>query len=194
MICSRRSLQKSDRERSLLSLFTKEWPWAIALVALYKRATWVNWSRRFLKNSNVRNSLVMGANCLQKTSASLKKIIFFHMFLTVFPLFMPKSELLPSLFTHLLFFKERIERFDPITLYKIVMVSNLLRLFMTKERLRAICSGRSWQKSDGSDSLFFAIELIFHSFAHKKRVNRSQNWRADSQPWKVGDCKTKGFL
>ena len=53
------------------------------------------------------------------------------MFLTVFPLFMPKSKLFPLLFAHLLFlktdlsdlllslvFKEQLEQFTPVALYK----------------------------------------------------------------------------
>ena len=51
------------------------------------------------------------------------------MFLTVFPRFMPKSESLL-----LLFFKERLERFAPVALYKKATVSDLLRSLMTKER------------------------------------------------------------
>ena len=54
---------------------------------------------RSLKKSNVSDSPMIRANCSQKTSESLLKIRIFRMFLTVFPLFMPKSELLPSLFT-----------------------------------------------------------------------------------------------
>ena len=42
-------------------------------------------------------------------------------------------------------------------------------LFFTKEWPWAIRSGCSWQKSDGSNSLFFKSESLFPSFAHKKR-------------------------
>ena len=60
----------------------------------------------------------------------------FCMFLTVFLPFMPKSESLPLLFAQSLF---------------------------TKEWPWAICSRRSWQKSDGSDSLFFTSVSLFRS-------------------------------
>ena len=76
------------------------------------------------------------ANRLQKISESLEKFIFFYMFLTVFPLVMPISKSLPSLFTYLFLFKEWLEGLAPSQPW-------------------VIRSGRSWQKSDGSDSLFF---------------------------------------
>ena len=68
------------------------------------------------------------------------------MFLTVFPLFMPKSESLPTLFKKELLSKEQRERFGlghqkrdregitPIALYKRATVSDLPPLLMTKER------------------------------------------------------------
>ena len=66
------------------------------------------------------------------------------MFLTVFPLFMPKSKSLWSLFSQLLFsqslfsqslyFKEQHEQFDHIELYKRVTVSDSLWSLITKER------------------------------------------------------------
>ena len=79
------------------------------------------------------------------------------MFLTVFPLFMPKRESLPSIFT--------------------------------KELPWAIRSGPSWQKTKEWRERFALFQewLLFCSFAHKKRVNRSKNWWATvipkSQPW-----------
>ena len=51
-----------------------------------------------------------------------------------FPLFMSKSKLLPSLFGHSLSFKERLERFAPVVLYKRTTVSDSLWSLMTKER------------------------------------------------------------
>ena len=70
------------RSKSLILQSDRE---QFAHVALYKR---VNCSCRSLKKSNVCDLLVIG------------------MFLTVFPLFMPKRESLTMLFAHLLFFKE----------------------------------------------------------------------------------------
>ena len=60
-----------------------------------------------------------------------------------------KSESLPKLFAHSLFFKERLERFTPVALYKRATMSNSLRSLMTK--------------SNRSDSLFFMSEFLFHS-------------------------------
>ena len=81
------------------------------------------------------DSLVICANCSQKMSYLLEKIhIFLHVF-TAFPLLIPKSESLLSLFSPSLFCKERLERFAHIALYKKATMS----------------------------------ELLFPSFAHKKR-------------------------
>ena len=66
---------------------------------------------------------------LAKNERISRKIRIFRMFLTVFSRFMPKSESLL-----LLFFKERLERFAPVALYKKATVSDLLRSLMTKER------------------------------------------------------------
>ncbi len=74
-----------------------------------------------------------------------------------------KSESLPKLFAHSLFFKERLERFTPVALYKRATMSDSFRLLMTKEPPWAICSGCSKQKSDGSDLLFLTIESLFRS-------------------------------
>ena len=135
-IQSGRFLQKSNRER-------------LAQVALYKRAMWAN------------HAWFEGIACKKDRFAG--KIHMFHMFLTVFPLFMPKSESLPSLFPHTLFFKEQFEWFAHIAHYKknceqfaqvahdkIATLSNLLRSLMTKEW---------WEQF----ALFFSSESLFHS-------------------------------
>ena len=60
------------------------------------------------------------------------------MLLTVFPHFYAQERIAPLAlcsFAHLLFFKERLERFASVALYKTATV--------------AIHSGRSWQKSEG---------------------------------------------
>ena len=53
----------------------------------------------------------------------------------LFHLLMPKSETLPLLFAHSLFFKEQINRFSLVALYKRETLSHSLRLSMTKEPL-----------------------------------------------------------
>ena len=86
-----------------------------------------------LKKSDVSDLLVIRMNRLQK-QAICSKNSYFHMFLTVFPFFMPKSKPLKSLFAHLLFFKERLERFAPVALYKRATVSDSLTSLFKKEQ------------------------------------------------------------
>ena len=86
--------------------------------------------------------------------------------LYVFPLFMPKSKSIPSVFAHSLFFKQ-LEQFTSIALYKQATESDSLRSLMTKEQPWAIRSGRSWQKRDWSDLLCFMGVLLLCSFAQK---------------------------
>ena len=81
----------------------------------------------------------------------IRSKILFSYVLTVFHLFMLKSKSLLLLFAHWLFFKER---------------------------QWAIRSGCSWQKSKGSDLLFFMSESFFCS---QKRGNRSKIRWANSQ-------------
>ena len=89
----------------------------------------------------------------KKTRDTLENFVFFVCFWQFVPFFMPKSKSLQSLFTHLLFFKEQIERFSPAALYK--------------RATGAICS----------------FSRANRSFAHKKRANRSKNRWANYQPW-----------
>ena len=132
---------------SLMLLFTKE---QIALVALQKRAMWVicswfEWRAR-------------------KKRAICSKNSYFSYVFDSFPLlFLLKSELLPSLFAHLLFFKERLKQFALVALYKRATMSDSLKSLMT-----------------------FSIANC--SFAHKKRANRCKNQWANSQP-----CHLEGF-
>ena len=107
-------------------------------------------------------------------SKKIEKIVFCLFVFDSVCLFMPKSKLLKS---RLLFFKEQLwanrsglseqksyhEWFPPVTLYKRATVRNLLPSLFTKERPWAIRSGRSWLKSDWSDSLFFMSRSLFHS-------------------------------
>ena len=110
----------------LSSLFIKDRPWAnLSLCSLQKSDC------RSLKKKCewfARNS----SESLLKTSNLLEKIHIFRLLFTAFPLFMPKSESLPSLFAPSLFFKEQPwanrscrslqkgnrERFAPVTFYK----------------------------------------------------------------------------
>ena len=103
------------------------------------------WAICSCKKRVVRDSLVIRANGSQKTSKLLDK------FFDSFPLFMSKSEWLPALFAHLLFFKEQLERFAPVA--------------KVAHDKRAICSF-----SRGNPSL-----------AHKKLANRAKNWKTDKR-------------
>ena len=80
---------------SLSSFSPKEQPWVSESSS--QKSDRVNHSRRSFKKSDVSNSLVRS----QKWAICSKQIVVFTMVLTVFhsfSLFMPKSELLPSLF------------------------------------------------------------------------------------------------
>ena len=135
-ICSRCSLLKIDHEQ-------------ISLFALYKRATAAKKKQCEWFARNLSESLL-------KTSNLLEKIHIFCLLFTAFPLFMPKSKSLPSLFAPSLFFKEQPwanrscrslqkgnrERFAPVTFYKratgaISSFSTANRSFAHKKR--AIC-------------------------------------------------------
>ena len=135
----------------LLSLFTKEQPWANCSCCSVKRATWV--IRPCFKRIAFKNERFAQKN--------LFFFIFFLQFFTAFPLFMPKSESLPSLFAQSLFFKELQERFALVTLYKRATMRESLPTLFTKERPWAIGSFRSWQKRDRSDLFFFTGESLF---------------------------------
>ena len=86
----------------------------------------------------------------------------------VFPLFMPRSESLPSLFAHSLFFKElpELKPFAPVALEKSDR-EQFSQAAYDKKAIGVIPSF-SWAN---------------RSFAHKKQVNRSKNQWSNSQPW-----------
>ena len=79
----------------------------ITLVAIYKRAPVPESLSFSLKKSGVSDLVMIWANCSKKTSDCAKKSYILYIFdsFTDFPFFMPKSELLPSLFAHCSFVK-----------------------------------------------------------------------------------------
>ena len=99
------------------------------LTSLYKRAMWENRSCCSLKKS----MWVIRSWFEQIGIKNHSKNLYFSCVYDSFSTFYVEGESLPLLFNHLLFFKERLERFAPVALYEQVIVSNLLRLFMTKE-------------------------------------------------------------
>ena len=104
-----------------------------------------------------------------QNSESLKKIHIFHIFWSVSPLFMPTAKCSHHSLLICSFLKSHL--------------SDSLPSLFTKERPWAICSGCPWQKSNGSDSLFFTSKSLFCSqktskfaqVALYKRVNCSIN-------------------
>ena len=119
---------------------------------------------RSFYRATMSNLLVIRGNSSQKTINSLDKFAFL-VCLWQFSLFFNAQKWIAPI-AHLPFFKEWFERFAHSHSLKRVTVSNSFRSIMTKEQLLAIrsgCLGRSWQKSNGSDSLFFLSELLFRS-------------------------------
>ena len=162
---------------SLSSLFTKERLWASCCCCSFQKSDRERIILDLLKKSDVSDSIVIQANRSKKRAIRWKK----RFFCRFSPFLCQKSKSLPSLFTQSLFLKEWQEQFALIALYKRANVGESLTSFFTKEWLWAIRSGRLWQKSNGSNSLFFTSELLFRSFAYKKLVIRLKNWWANSQ-------------
>ena len=119
-----------------------------------------------------------------KTSNSFEKNRIFCMFLQFFPLFVPKSKSIPSLFAQWRFFKERPranrseqksdrEQFALVALFKRVTVSEPLSPLFSKEWPWAIHSGRSWQKSYGSDSLALLHKRIALAYFGSQKTSES---------------------
>ena len=96
----------------------------------------------------------------------IKKKRIFCMFLTVFSFLCPRTNHSRHSSLSSSFFKEWHGIFDHVALYKRATVRESLRSLITNERPWAICSRCS--------------------FAHKKRVIRSKNRWANSQPWVMG--------
>ena len=77
---------------------------------------------------------------------------------------MPKSESLRCSWLSCYLKSDR-EGIAQVALNKRATVSDSLLLLFTKEKHWAICSGRSWKKSNSSILLFFASESLFGSQA-----------------------------
>ena len=166
------SLQKCDPE-------------PFAHFALYKRATVSDYSRHSLKKSHINESLFKTEQCewsahdlsglLEKNERFALKFCIFHMFFTVFPLLILKSELLLSLFLHFLFFKERLEWFASIALHSFVLFWRATW---------AICSHRSLQKSNRE---------WFAQAAHDKRATVRDLLRS-LMTQELRECRIHSFL
>ena len=139
------------------------------LLLFTKERLWANLFKRSLKKSDVSKSLWKNKQFAQKN------VHFLYVFYC-FPPFYAQERITP------------IARFALVALYKRTTVSESLLSFFTKERLKAICSRRSLQNRDGSNSLFLKKESLFRSCARKKRAIPSKNQRANSQPWVKGFC------
>ena len=118
--------------------------------------------------------------CYKKRAIRSKIFVFFNMFLTVFtafPLFMPKSASLPSLFAPSLFLKSD-RSYSLLSLYKRVTVNKSLPPLYTKERPWTICSHGSLQKCDDSDLLFSKSNSLFRALLTK---NKRFAWKPKSE-------------
>ena len=81
---------------------------------------------RSLKMSDVSDPLVNPANWSKKRAIHWQNSYFSYVFWQFSTFFIPESESLTLLFAHLLFFKERLERFAPIAIYQRATMSDLL--------------------------------------------------------------------
>ena len=113
-----------------------------------------NYYCHILKKSNVSDSLVIGANFLQKQVNHSTNSYFLY----VFPFLYPRAN--PS------------HRSSLIRSFLKRDLSNLLTWLFTKERLWVIHSGRSWQKSDWIDLFFFTSESLFRSQKNSKSLEK----------------------
>ena len=105
---------------------------------------------------------------IAKNGQSAKKIVFFVCFWQFFPFLCPRTN--------------RSRRSSLSRSFVKITLSDSLPSLFTKEQQWEIHSSRSWQKSDGSHSLFFASKSLFRSFAHKKWANFSKNRWVNSLP------------
>ena len=91
------------------------------------------------KKSDVRDL----SKLLAKNELFAQKFVFLYtIFLTVFFLSLPKSESLPLLFAHSLFFKERLERFTHSLFFK-EQLEGFAPVALYKRTTLPIRSGRS---------------------------------------------------
>ena len=134
-----------------------------SLLSLFtKERQWANCSHCSLKKGNISDLLVIHANRSQK-----RAVCFWQLF-NAFPLFYKECIAPVTLLS--------------VALYKIASVSESLPFLFTKKQLWTIRSRHSLQKSYRNDSLFFMSELLFYSFAHKKRAIRWKIQGVNSQP------------
>ena len=109
-----------------------------------------------------RPELLINKQFVQKIR---KKSYFSYVFLQFSPFLCQRAN--PSCCSWLscYFLKSDREGIAQVALNKRATVSDSLLLLFTKEKHWAICSGRSWKKSNGSILLFFASESLFGSQA-----------------------------
>ena len=94
-----------------------------------------------------------------------KKSYFSYVFLQFFPFLCQRANSSCCSWLSCYFLKSDREGIAQVALNKRATVSDSLLLLFTKEKHWAICSGRSWKKSNGSILLFFADESLFGSKA-----------------------------
>ena len=97
---------------------------------------------------------------------------------------MPKSETLPLLFAHSLFFKEQFNRFSLVALYKRETLSHSLRLSMTKEPLERFApatvsdSQRSLMTKEQRERFALFHERIALSLTKNEQIARKTDERS----------------
>ena len=146
---------------SLLSLFKRERHEQIALVALYKRATWVkNPFGRSLKKRDMSDSLS------KIKQFARKNIHIFCMFLTAFPL--SYEQIASIALCSMLFFKEQ-----PWLIHTLQKHNGSDALF-TKERRE----GSVFTKEQREQFTLFKSNLLFRSFTHKNEwfTRKTKKW------------------
>ena len=110
---------------------------------------------------------------LAKNEQIAQNVFFVYVF-DNFPPFYAQEQIDSVALCSFTLFKERLEQFAPISLYKRVTMSHLLRSLMTKEQRERFA--------------LFHEQITF--LLTKKRVNRSKNQWANSQPCQV-ECLQK---
>ena len=133
---------------SLLSLFNKRVTLSESLLSFFTKEWW-EWFARFL---------------LYKNKWFAQK-----QFFTAFPHLMPKSKSLLLLFTQSLFFKEQLEQFALIVIYKRAAVSKLLMSLIQKYVAMFVI--RSWKRANR----YFDLSLTKNKWFNQKPKSRAGN-------------------
>ena len=156
--------------KSLSSLFTKERLWTNPCCCSLQNSVRERIALNFFKKERrqwfTRDLSKLHSKNEQTFFICIQFLVCFGQFS---PLFMPKEWIAPApVAIRSVAFLKKINGINLVALYKRATMSKLIPSI--------------FKKRNGSDSLFFRIELLFRSFDHKKRVIRSKNQWSNSQP------------